>query len=172
MDLDQFNVEPQGSLQDVLKACCDVPGWARAVIEGRPYADLDALVTAADTAARRLTADEVERAIASHPRIGERAPGQSTHASWSRGEQAGVSQDDQTKAALLEGNRAYEERFGKVFLICASGLGAEQILQRLNERLTNDDDTESAVIADELRKIALVRLRKAVSPAHDEELNQ
>ncbi len=172
MHLDQFNVEPQESLQRTLLACCDVPSWAQAVIEGRPYADLDALVAAADTAARRLTADEVERAIAAHPRIGERAQGQSTHASWSRGEQAGVSQDDQTKAALLDGNRAYEERFGKVFLICASGLSAEQILTRLNERLTNDDDTESAVIADELRKIALVRLRKAVVSAHDEELNQ
>lgn len=160
MHLEQFNAEPREDLQSALLACCDVRTWAQSVIDERPYADLDTLDKVADAAARRLTADEVEHALAAHPRIGERAHGQSAQAGWSRGEQAGVSQDDRTKAALLEGNRAYEQRFGRVFLICASGRSAAQILTNLRERLTHDDRTEAAVTADELRKIALVRLHK------------
>ncbi len=162
MHLDQFNTESPERLRPALLACCDVPSWAQAVIDGRPYADRAALEAAGDAAARGFTADEVARALAAHPRIGDRAEGSSTEAGWSRGEQAGVSQDDRTKAALLEGNRAYEERFGRVFLICAGGLDAEQILANLNDRLTHDDATEAGVVADELRKIAVVRLRKVL----------
>lgn len=160
MHLQEFNTQPWERLEPQLRACCDVPAWARTVADGRPYADVAALEQAADKAGRELTPADVDRALAAHPRIGERAQGESTEAGWSRGEQSGVSQDDRTQAALLEGNRAYEQRFGRVFLICASGLSGEQILAALEERLTHDEATESAVVADELRKIALVRLRK------------
>ena len=160
--LDEFNAEPVESLWPTLLACCDVPAWAQAVADGRPYAEERVLEHTADMAAREFTASDVERALAAHPRIGERAEGKSTEAGWSRGEQSGVSQDEQTQAALLEGNKAYEERFGRVFLICASGLSAEQILESLRQRLTHDDQTEAAVVADELRKIALLRLRKVI----------
>ena len=162
MDLDRFNAEPAETLTPTLLACCDVPGWAAAVEQGRPYADVEAAAAVADAAARALGPADVDRALAAHPRIGERAEGQGTEAAWSRGEQSGVSSDERTAAALLEGNRAYEERFGRVFLICATGLSGEQVLDSLTERLGNDDETEAAVVADELRKIAVLRLRKVL----------
>jgi hydroxyisourate hydrolase len=143
-----------------LLACCDVPSWAEAIIAGRPYADEDALFATADEAARRFTPDEVERALAAHPRIGERAQGEGTEADWSRQEQSGVAED--AKADLLAANQAYEQRFNRVFLVCATGLSAAEILVSLHSRLDNDDATEAAVVADELRKIALLRLRKVL----------
>lgn len=163
MDLDHFNAAPAAELRPELLACCDVPAWADAVLGGRPYDGLDALVATADEAARGLDRADVDRALARHPRIGERAHGEDTGSRWSRQEQSGV--DAEAAAALLEGNRAYEDRFGQVFLICATGLSAAQVLESLRSRLGNDDATEAAVVADELRKIALLRLRKVVDGA-------
>jgi 2-oxo-4-hydroxy-4-carboxy-5-ureidoimidazoline decarboxylase len=143
-----------------LLACCDVPTWAEQLVEGRPYADAQSLLDRAEELAQGFSDLEVERALAAHPRIGERALGVSTEAAWSRQEQSGVSADAHDE--LGEVNRAYEERFGRVFLICASGLTAEEILDSARRRLQNDDLTESAVVAVELRKIALLRLRKVL----------
>ncbi len=162
MDLTELNTTAGERLRPELLACCDVPAWAEAVLAGRPYADHDALAAVADKAARAFTRPDVDRALAAHPRIGERARGQGAEAAWSRGEQSGVSRDQATQAALLEGNRAYEERFGRVFLICATGLSGEQVLASLRERLGHDGATEEAVVAEELRKIALLRLAKLV----------
>ena len=163
MTLTELNSSPDDELMRVLLECCDVPAWAQTVAAGRPYSEVDSLLAVADAAARRLGPADVERALAAHPRIGERAQGKGTSAGWSRREQAGVDTDEQTQAALLEGNRAYEHRFGRVFLICASGLSAGEILAALRGRLENDPATEDAVVADELRKIALLRLRRVVA---------
>ena len=160
MDLDHFNAAPEAELRPELLACVDVPAWADALLLRRPYADLDALLRTADELARRFDRADVDRALAQHPRIGERASGEGTGSRWSRQEQSGVAAD--ARAFLVEGNRAYEARFGRVFLICATGLSAEQILDNLHSRLGNDDATEAAVVADELRKIALLRLSKVV----------
>jgi 2-oxo-4-hydroxy-4-carboxy-5-ureidoimidazoline decarboxylase len=160
--LARINDEEAGALTTALRACCDVPVWAEAVVAARPYASLADLVAQADSAARRLTPDEVDRALAAHPRIGRRAKDAGTEAGWSRQEQSTVSRDEQTQQALLEGNRAYEERFGRVFLICATGRSGDEILGSLRARLGNDDATEAAVVADELRKIALIRLHRLV----------
>lgn len=162
MDLDSFNAASAEELTPALLACCDVPAWATAILAGCPYRDVESLLETADAAARELSAEDVEKALAAHPRIGERAEGTSTEAGWSRNEQSGVDGEESTRAALLEGNRAYEKRFGRVFLICASGLSGARILSELRRRLTNDEDTETAVVADELRKIALLRLRGLV----------
>lgn len=165
MHLDQFNTIAAEELRPALLSCCDVPGWVEAILAARPYGDVDALARTADEAARQFDRADVDRALARHPRIGERAGGQSAESRWSRQEQSGVDRDESTEAALVEGNRAYEERFGRVFLICATGLSTEQILESLRNRLGNDDATEAAVVADELRKIALLRLRKVVDEA-------
>lgn len=162
MGLDSFNAAPAEELSRSLLACCDVPAWSSAVLAGRPYRDVDSLLEVADSAARKFGAEDVEKALAAHPRIGERAEGASTEAGWSRHEQSGVDGEESTRAALLEGNRAYERRFGRVFLICAAGLSGERILSALHQRLGNDEETETAVVADELRKIALLRLRRLV----------
>jgi 2-oxo-4-hydroxy-4-carboxy-5-ureidoimidazoline decarboxylase len=159
MQLTHFNSMPVDDATTVLLACCDVPAWAETVREGRPYADLADLLTTADTAARKLADDEVDRALAAHPRIGERARGDAASAQWSRREQGAVGRDQETLDALAAGNRAYEDRFGRVFLICATGLSGSEVLTALRDRLEHDDQTEKRVVADELRKIALVRLR-------------
>ncbi|MGH3425586.1 MAG: 2-oxo-4-hydroxy-4-carboxy-5-ureidoimidazoline decarboxylase [Nocardioidaceae bacterium] len=156
----QVNAAPEADLRAFLTACCDVPSWVGAVVAGRPYADDAVLLETADGAARRFDADEVDRALAAHPRIGEKVAGDSQEARWSRGEQSSASAGGPTATALTEVNRAYEQRFGRVFLICASGLSAEQILAAGYDRLDNTEDAELAVVADELRKIALLRLQK------------
>jgi 2-oxo-4-hydroxy-4-carboxy-5-ureidoimidazoline decarboxylase len=141
-----------------LRACCSAPAWSDAILAGRPYRDRAAVLAAADAAARALSWDDVMIALDAHPRIGERAPGRSREAGWSRQEQSAVSADE----ALREANRAYEKKFGHVFLIFASGRGKDEILAAARLRLANDDETERAIVTDELRKIALLRLERVL----------
>lgn len=160
--LNQLNQLGDAELLELLLACCDVPRWAEAVRDGRPYADAREALSVADAAARRLSDAEVDRALAAHPRIGEQPGGSGAASEWSEQEQSAVSSDEVTRRELLEHNRAYEERFGRVFLICASGLSGPQILTALRARLHNDEATEAALVAQELRKIALLRLRRVL----------
>ena len=139
--------------RDQLLSCLSVPRWADDVLAGEPYADRDAAVARADGAARALTDEELDQALSGHPRIGERGGEQSER------EQAGVDPAvGDTAARLAAGNAAYEERFGRVFLIRAAGRDAEAILAELDRRLGNDDATERAETVDNLRQIALLRL--------------
>jgi 2-oxo-4-hydroxy-4-carboxy-5-ureidoimidazoline decarboxylase len=164
MDLATFNAAPEHDVTAQLLACCDAGTWAQTVVTARPYATVDELLATASGAIRRLGPGDIDQALAAHPRIGERAAGRTREAAWSRQEQSGVETGEHTRAALVEANREYEQRFGRVFLICATGLDARQILSSLRRRLGNDDATEAAEVLDELGKIALVRLRKVVEP--------
>ena len=162
MELRDFNSAPAAVLTPELLACCDVPDWAAAVRDGRPYTDLGSLLAAADEAARGFSRADVRRALDAHPRIGERAHRDGAEAGWSRQEQSGVRPGADVALALAEGNRAYEDRFGHIFLICASGLSGDEILRSLHDRLGNDEPTEARVVHEELRKIAVLRLRRVV----------
>jgi len=162
VDLQEFNSAPAGRLRPMLAACCDLPRWVDGILAGRPYGDAAALTRAADDGVRDLDDKEVDQALAAHPRIGDRPDGAGTEASWSRNEQAGVGDDPDVRTELAAGNREYEQRFGRVFLICATGLSAQEMLTGMRRRLTNDETTEAAVVRDELRKIALLRLAKVV----------
>ena len=154
-----FNAAPTEEARDMLLACADVPRWAEAVVAGRPYSNVDATLTAARTLANPWTEAEVDTALARHPRIGERAHGTDTDAEHSRREQSGLDTHDADVARrLADGNRAYEERFGHVFLIRAAGRSMEDILAALEQRLTNDAQTERRIAAEQLREIALLRL--------------
>lgn len=155
-----FNALAADRLAADLLACCAVPEWADQIAAGRPYRSKDDLYAAADAAARALSWDDVLKGLAAHPRIGERARGDSRAAAWSRREQAAAGDDDATATELAEANRAYEQRFGHLFLIFASGRTPEQILAAARARLANDDATERAVVTDELRRIALLRLER------------
>jgi 2-oxo-4-hydroxy-4-carboxy-5-ureidoimidazoline decarboxylase len=140
----------------VLLGCLSVPRWADDVLAGQPYDDRNALIAAADAAARELTDEELDQALSGHPRIGERGGVQSQR------EQSGVDPTaGDTAARLKAGNAAYEERFDRVFLIRAAGRDAEEILSQLERRLQNDDETERAETVDNLRQIALLRLQAA-----------
>ncbi|MFI0411444.1 2-oxo-4-hydroxy-4-carboxy-5-ureidoimidazoline decarboxylase [Actinomadura sp. 3N508] len=137
-----------------LFACCASHRWVKAVA-GRRYRDLTELRDAGAAALDDLEWPDVEEALAAHPRIGDRVGG------WSRAEQSGM--DDaalDVRAALIEGNRAYEDRFGHVFLICATGRTAGAMLGDLRERLGNDVEAERAVVRRELAKIVDLRLAK------------
>ena len=160
--VEAFNSLPAGKLEAELLAVCAAPAWGRAVAALRPYPSKEAILAAADAAARSLSWPEVLQGLSAHPRIGERAQGESQEAAWSRREQstAAAGGDDDTRAALTAANHAYEDRFGHVFLIFASGRTQEEILAAARERLGNDDATERAIVTDELRKIALLRLER------------
>ena len=155
--LARLNALPAEDAVAVLLGCCSAPGWARRVAGKRPFGSVDDLLTAADASWAARTPDELEAAMAGHPRIGERGL-----SAQSRQEQAAVGSDARTIQALRDANAAYEDRFGHVFLICATGLSADDILASLRDRLTNDERTERAVVREELRKIAALRLRKLV----------
>ena len=146
-----------------LLTCCAVGAWAAAVADGRPYPDRNALVATANAAARALTWTDVLKGLSAHPRIGERAEGPGREAAWSRLEQSGAAGADTAgRVALVDANRKYEAKFGHVFLIFASGRDETEILAQARNRLGNDVATERAVVAEELRKIALLRLERLI----------
>ncbi|REE99442.1 2-oxo-4-hydroxy-4-carboxy-5-ureidoimidazoline decarboxylase [Thermomonospora umbrina] len=159
--MERLNALPPHDAEQELLTCCGSRAWARSVAAGRPYADAAALKAASDRAFAGLTWPEVREALHHHPRIGDRPKGVDRESTWSRSEQSGVIDADRRVAhGLHEGNAAYEKRFGHVFLICATGLTAEQMLDALTARLGNDDATERRVVTDELLKITHVRLDK------------
>jgi allantoicase len=149
-----------------LLACCGSRAWARQLAAGRPYQGFEDLAEAGDRIWVGLGRQDWLEAFAAHPRIGERpADAAGPGAGWSDKEQAGVAgADAAVRAALAEGNRQYEARFGHVFLVCASGLSAAELLDALRGRLGNDPDTELRVAAEEQRRITRLRLDKLVRP--------
>lgn len=165
MTLDEFNRLSPQEVRDALLACAHVDRWADEVAAGRPYASVDAVAQAALTAADPWTDDELGSALARHPRLGERAQGDAADASMSRSEQAGVdTTDDEVTRRLAQGNLAYEEKFGHVFLVRAAGRSAEEILAQLTDRLGNDAGAERANAARNLREIAALRLKGMLTP--------
>ncbi|MGI5129468.1 2-oxo-4-hydroxy-4-carboxy-5-ureidoimidazoline decarboxylase [Pseudonocardia sp. CA-107938] len=152
MDLPTFNALSDGEARAALEAVCSAPRWAAAVAAQRPFPDVGALQACADA---ELSATDLDDGLAGHPRIGERVSGRSAR------EQSGVGDD--VRAALVEGNRVYEERFGHVYLVCASGRSGAELLATLQERLGNDPETEREVALSELRKINALRLEGLVT---------
>ncbi|MQA94791.1 MAG: 2-oxo-4-hydroxy-4-carboxy-5-ureidoimidazoline decarboxylase [Streptosporangiales bacterium] len=156
----RFDEEPEAAAVTTLLARCAAPAWAERVARGRPYPDRVALLTASDAALAALRWDEVLAALAAHPRIG--APRDAV----SRREQAASAEAGEAARTELIGlGRAYEARFGHVFLICATGLSADAMLESLRTRLGNDVDEERRVVRAELRKITRLRLEKLLEDA-------
>ncbi len=146
--------------EEQLTTALGVGRWVAELTAGSPYADLDALLAAAGTAATPLAPDEIDEALAHHPRIGERPTGEGSAQAFSRREQTSADADDaELAAAIAAGNAAYEQRFGRVFLIRAAGRTRAEILGELRRRLDLDDATELAIVGEQLREIALLRLR-------------
>lgn len=159
----RLNVLPAEAAGAVLLSCCAARNWVTMMVNGRPYASLDDLLKFSDAALATLSEHDIAEALAAHPRIGKRANGSGRDATWSRGEQAGMAgATSALTEALVAGNAAYEQRFGRVFLICATGLSGQELLAALRARLANDADTERAAVREELRKITRIRLRKLV----------
>ncbi|GAA4580630.1 hypothetical protein GCM10023194_09480 [Planotetraspora phitsanulokensis] len=144
-----------------LRSCCASAAWVSAVARRGPYRDLAGLVDAGEAAIAGLTWADVEEALAAHPRIGERPAGDGREAAWSRSEQSGTAAADQAVLdAIREGNAAYEERFGHVYLVCATGRSAGDMLAFLRERLAGDEESERKIVREELNAIVKLRLAK------------
>ena len=161
--LDELNTGPADVVVEKLRACHAPPRFAAGLVAGRPFPDAETLVRSAGEVARALPWDEVALALAAHPRIGDRVEGSSAEAAASRREQGAMGgADDDTRAALVEGNRAYEERFGHVYLIRAAGRSPEEMLAELRRRLGNDEDAERAEVVEQLAQITELRVRGLV----------
>jgi 2-oxo-4-hydroxy-4-carboxy-5-ureidoimidazoline decarboxylase len=162
--LEDFNNEPPDQVVQALRACNAAPRFAAEVAAGRAYPDAETVVARAEEVARALPWDDVSIALAAHPRIGDRPEGSSAEAESSRREQSSMSDADATtRTALVDGNRAYEERFGHVFLIRAAGRSPEEMLAELRRRLDNDAEAERAEATEQLAQITGIRVRGLVS---------
>ena len=149
--------------EEELRACCAADAWVTRVQAARPTSSVKALLDLSDDTVLSLDDAGLDQALAAHARIGERRLGSTTEDRWSRTEQAGaLGAGDDVADRLAAGNRAYEERFGHVFLIRAAGRTAEEMLAALTERLRNDPQTERDVVRRELAEIVRLRLLKVV----------
>lgn len=159
----RWNSLPEEQAAREILRCCGSAAWAGRMAAGRPFPNDQALLEASDEAWGRLTQADWLEAFRGHPRIGESkasAAGEQSSA-WSADEQHRVTRaDDAVKLALAEGNREYERKFGRIFIVCATGKEPAEILKILRRRLANDEQTELRQAAEQQRQITQIRLRK------------
>jgi 2-oxo-4-hydroxy-4-carboxy-5-ureidoimidazoline decarboxylase len=154
-----FNRLTDRQRMNLLFGVCSSTIWARRVLTGGPFRDVDALLDRADRVLAELPDGEIDAALDGHPRIGAKVD----NASSAR-EQASVADADaDVRAALAAENREYDAKFGYVYLVCASDRSAEELLAILTDRLHNDADTERRVMRSELAKINRLRLERLLS---------
>jgi 2-oxo-4-hydroxy-4-carboxy-5-ureidoimidazoline decarboxylase len=162
--LERWNTLSSDQAEKEILACCGSKAWARGVAVRRPLPDEAALLAASDTVWNDLGERDWSEAFRSHPRIGElTAPASAEMRSktWSSQEQRGVAEaEDAVKIALADANREYERRFGRIFIVCATGKTAPEILQIIERRMQNDERTEIREAAEQQRQITHLRLRK------------
>lgn len=149
----------------MLMRCCGASRWVSGILKARPFADDAALFRAADDVWATMQRVDILEALEHHPRIGanldELRKKYASTASWALGEQSGaVSADEATLTALRDGNVEYEKRFGHIFVVCATGKSAAEMLALLRARLPNEAATELRIAASEQAKITRIRLEK------------
>jgi 2-oxo-4-hydroxy-4-carboxy-5-ureidoimidazoline decarboxylase len=164
MTLDELNAVPPEKFREALARCCGSTRWVSGMLHRRPFADKAAAISAAGAAWAETGEKDRLEAFAHHPRIGGkdalRAKFAATKA-WAQGEQAAVAAaDEATLDALAKGNADYEARFGFIFIVCATGKSAAEMLTLLNDRLPNDRASELSIAAGEQAKITTIRLEK------------
>ncbi len=151
-----LNHAPVPSAEANLLRCCGSRRWAREMMERRPFASFGHLSQTAEEVAGRLLPEDWLEAFAAHPRIGDRQGSQ-----WSRQEQSGVRDAAVSLGAeLADMNEQYWQRFGFIFIICATGKSAPEMLGALKQRLNNSREAELGEAADQQRLITQIRLRK------------
>lgn len=160
--LARFNAAEEHTARSALHEICASTAWGNGVLAGRPYRDAEELLTASDTAVANLGPADLAEAMAAHPPIGRPAPGDPVSAREQRGM---ADAPDRIRAGMLELNLAYQEKFGHVFLICATGLKAEQMYDAIRNRIDNPPEREREIVRGELGRINRIRLaRLAVQP--------
>jgi OHCU decarboxylase len=155
--LDALNRLEREAAEAAFIRCCGSNAWARSMAAARPFANGEALARAGDVIWRSLAPADWLEAFAAHPKIGEQA----ASSSWSDREQSGMqTAGDDIRSRLAAGNADYQSRFGYIFIVCATGKTAAEMLAALEDRLTNDPAVELRVAAEEQRKIIGLRLAK------------
>jgi OHCU decarboxylase len=182
MRLADLNGLDDGAAVEAFRRCCGSSRWARQMSAARPFADVAALSAAAERIGSTLDREDWLEAFAAHPKIGAGGAGKTGQsgrageagragkagASWSEQEQASVAlAADETLMRLAEANRAYETRFGYIFIVCATGKTAGEMLTQLEHRLRHDAGDELRIAAEEQRKITRLRLTKLLEQESD-----
>jgi 2-oxo-4-hydroxy-4-carboxy-5-ureidoimidazoline decarboxylase len=151
-------------INQVFRQCCTSESWITRMVAGRPYSSTEALRAAADENWRELAQTDYLQAFEGHPKIGDVGSLKAKYANTKElaaGEQSAVNEaSDTTIQALADGNTAYEEKFGFIFIVCATGKSAGEMLALLQARLPNNREQELANAAEEQRKIFHIRLEK------------
>ena len=160
MTLAELNgLDDAAAVRELLR-CCGSTRWAQEMAGARPFASMDAMTAAADTISAGLDRADWLEAFSAHPQIGSSGSSGSS-GDWSAAEQAGAaSASSDVLARLSEANREYEARFGYIFIVCATGKSAEEMLRLLEGRLDNDPLIEIRIAANEQRKITRLRIAK------------
>lgn len=157
MRLEDFNALPWEEAVEKLLLCCHCTPWAERVARARPYSSLDAMKELADKVWQALPPENWRDVFTHHPRIGEKV----LREKWAAQEQSSAKgASEATLQSLAKGNRDYEERFGHIFLICATGKTADEMLRAMQSRISNSSEDELKIAADEQMKITHIRLEK------------
>lgn len=166
--LRRLNGESHEEAKAELLRCCGASRWAEAMVRARPFRDAEHLFAEAEWLWSQTKPEDWHEAFKHHPRIGDVEKLRERFAStadWSSREQSGVAEaNEEVLRGLAEGNRAYEEKFGFIFLVCATGKSAEEMLDLLRERMNNPPDEELRVAAREQFRITRLRLEKLLAP--------
>ena len=167
MTLDDLNNLPEAAAIDAFTKCCGAHRWANKMAHARPFKDDAALYAMADEIWEQLGQEDWLEAFTHHPKIGDMDSLRAKFANtkeWASGEQSGTaSASEETLQGLADGNRDYEARFGHIFIVCATGKSADEMLGLLRARLGNDPAHEIRVAAAEQAKITRIRLEKLLA---------
>lgn len=167
MTLEELNKISQPQLKEELLKCCGSSTWVKMMMAYFPADSMEGLLEQAEEIWYECSEDDWKEAFAHHPKIGDVESLTKKFAStaqWASGEQSGVNTAATgTITALAEGNRLYEEKFGYIFIVCATGKSAEEMLTLLRDRLTNDPEKEIKIAAGEQNKITKLRLQKLIA---------
>ena len=167
MTFDQFNaLSTDEAMKDLLR-CCGARRWAEQMAARRPFRSKEDVLRTADDVWRAMDRDDILEAFSHHPKIGDADSLRkkfATTAAWAAGEQAGVDgAGDEVLKGLADGNAAYEKKFGHIFIVCATGKSAPEMLGLLKKRMPNAPDVEAKIAAEEQRKINRIRLEKLLT---------
>ena len=164
MSIEQINRADSSQAEHIFRQCCTSETWIGLMVSARPYESAAALSRAAERNWRGLAAEDYLQAFDGHPKIGDVGSLKEKYANTKElaaGEQSSVKKaSDDTIAALADGNSAYQQKFGFIFIVCATGKSAGEMLELLQARLPNERRQELVNAAEEQRKIFHLRLEK------------
>lgn len=167
MKFEEFNDLSREEAESELTKCCGSARWARALAAARPFDSMDELLETADGIWWALDTEDWLEAFSHHPQIGEKKserPQAAEANRWSEEEQSGTrSADNETTTALASANRAYLQKFGHIFIVCATGKSSAEMLSLLDERMPHEPEEELRIAAEEQRRITHLRLRKLMN---------